>query len=186
MKLLFDLFPILLFFAAYKLSGGDIFIATAVAIAAGVVQLAVQWLRHRRLENMHLITLGLLIVFGGATLLFQDEMFIKWKPTVVNWLFALVFLGSHCIGKRTVMQRMLGGSIELPPAVWTRLNMAWGSFFLAVGAINLWVVYNFSTEIWVNFKLFGILGLTGAFVVGQSFYILRHLKRDEETGEKPE
>jgi intracellular septation protein len=180
-KLLFDLFPVLLFFIAYKVSGGDVYTATAVAIVAGVIQVGLVWLRRRRLESMHLITLGLLIVFGGATLLLHDETFIKWKPTVVNWLFAAVFLGSHFIGKRLLMQRILEKNIELPAAVWTRLNFAWGMFFLAVGAINLWVVYNFSTEIWVDFKLFGILGLTLAFVLLQSIYLMRHVKPGEDS-----
>lgn len=186
MKLLFDLFPVLLFFAAYQASGGDIYLATGVAIVAGVLQLGIHWLRRRRLETMHLVTLGLLIVFGGATLLLHDEMYIKWKPTVVNWLFAAAFLGSHCIGKRPLMQRMLGRNIELPQTVWTRLNLAWGSFFLLVGAINLWVVYNFTTEIWVNFKLFGILGLTAVFILAQSLYLARHLKHGADTGGKAE
>jgi intracellular septation protein len=180
-KLLFDLFPVLLFFIAFKASGGDVYVATGVAIVAGVIQVGLVWLRQRRLESMHLITLGLLVVFGGATLLLHDEMFIKWKPTVVNWLFAAVFLGSHFIGKRLLMQRLLEKNIELPPPVWTRLNLAWGLFFLAVGAINLWVVYNFSTEIWVDFKLFGILGLTLAFVLLQSIYLMRHVKPDQDS-----
>lgn len=185
MKLLFDLFPVLLFFAAYQISGGDIYIATGVAIAAGVLQVAIQWLRHRRLETMHVITLGLLVVFGGATLLLQNELFIKWKPTVVNWLFAAVFLGSHCIGKRPLTQRMMGANIDLPPAIWTRLNLAWGVFFLAMGVINLWVVYNFSTETWVNFKLFGMLGLTIAFVIAQSIYVMRHIRNDKDAEKNP-
>lgn len=186
MKLLFDLFPVLLFFIAFKVSGGDVYIATGVAIVAGVLQLAIQWLRVRRLETMHLVTLALLVLFGGATLLLHDEMFIKWKPTAVNWLFAAAFLGSHFIGKRLLMQRVLGHSVELPQTIWWRLNLAWGLFFVAVGLINLWVVYNFATETWVNFKLFGILGLTVAFAVAQSFYIMRYIKNDAGTGGKAE
>ncbi len=187
MKLLFDLFPVLLFFVAYQVSGGDIYVATGVAIIAGVLQLGLQWLRHRRLETMHMVTLGLLVVFGGATLLLQNELFIKWKPTVVNWLFALVFLASHFIGKRPLTQRMMSSAIDLPPAIWTRLNLAWILFFLAMGAINLWVVYNFSTEIWVNFKLFGMLGLTIAFVIAQSFYVMRHVREErKDAGENTE
>lgn len=186
MKLLFDLFPVLLFFIAFKASAGDVYIATGVAIAAGILQLAIQWLRVRRVESMHLITLALLVIFGGATLLLRDEMFIKWKPTVVNWLFAAVFLGSHFIGKRLLMQRVLGKSVELPQAVWWRLNLAWATFFVTMGLINLWVVYNFTTETWVNFKLFGILGLTVVFAVAQSFYIMRYIKHDAGTGGKAE
>ncbi|MDR2878156.1 MAG: septation protein A [Chromatiales bacterium] len=186
MKLLFDVFPVLLFFIAFKVSGGDVYVATSVAITAGVLQLIIQWLRVRRLESMQLITLGLLVLLGGATLLLRDEMFIKWKPTVVNWLFAAVFLGSHFIGKRLMMQRALGKSVELPQTIWWRLNVAWGLFFIAMGLINLWVVYNFATESWVNFKLFGILGLTAVFAVAQSFYIMRHAKHDADRGGKAE
>lgn len=186
MKLLFDLFPVILFFAAYQISGGDIYVATGVAIVAGVLQLAIHWLRHRRLETMHMVTLGLLVVLGGATLVLQNEMFIKWKPTVVNWLFAAVFLGSHFIGKRPLTQRMMDATIDLPPAIWTRLNLGWGLFFLAMGVVNLWVVYNFSTETWVNFKLFGMLGLTIVFVIAQSIYVMRHIRNDKDTGEKAE
>ncbi|MGE0371425.1 MAG: septation protein A [Gammaproteobacteria bacterium] len=178
MKLLFDFFPVLLFFAAYKLTGDNIYIATAVAIAATFVQSAVFWLRHRRLEKMHVITLVLLVVFGGATLLLQDEVYIKWKPTVLNWLFGLVFIGSHFIGDRPVIQRLMAQAVTLPQAVWYRLNLLWSLFFIAVGFINLYVVYNFDTDTWVNFKLFGIIGLTLLFIIAQSFYIGRYIKHD--------
>ena len=178
MKLLFDFFPVLLFFAAYKLTGDNIYIATAVAIAATFVQSAVFWLRHRRLEKMHVITLVLLVVFGGATLLLQDEVYIKWKPTVLNWLFGLVFIGSHFIGDRPVIQRLMAQAVTLPQGVWYRLNLLWSLFFIAVGFINLYVVYNFDTDTWVNFKLFGIIGLTLLFIIAQSFYIGRYIKND--------
>ncbi|MBK8162343.1 MAG: septation protein A [Gammaproteobacteria bacterium] len=178
MKLLFDFFPVLLFFAAYKLTGDDIYIATAVAIAATFIQSAIFWLRHRRLEKMHMITLVLLVVFGGATLLLQDEVYIKWKPTVLNWLFGLVFIGSHFIGERPVIQRLMSQAVTLPQDVWYRLNLVWSLFFIAVGFINLYVVYNFDTETWVNFKLFGIIGLTLVFIIAQSFYIGRYIKHD--------
>ncbi len=174
MKALFDLFPILLFFFAYK--AYDIYVATAVAIAASLLQVGIYWMKQRRVENMHLVTLALILVFGGATLLLHDEMFIKWKPTVLNWLFGAAFLGSHFIGKQPLVQRMMSNAVELPPPLWRRLNAAWTLFFFAVGGINLLVVYNFDTDIWVNFKLFGIIGLTLAFIIGQTFYIARHVK----------
>lgn len=173
MKLLFDFFPILLFFIAYKL--GDIYVATLAAIAGSLVQVGFTWFKTRKIETMHLVSLALIVVFGGATLLLKDEMFIKWKPTVLNWLFAAVFLGSQFIGDKPVIQRMLGAQLELPPAVWRRLNLAWALFFSVVGGANLFVMYNYDTEIWVNFKLFGMLGLTILFVVIQSFYLSRYL-----------
>ena len=169
MKFLFDFFPVLLFFVAFKLA--DIFVATAVAIAASFIQVGIYWLRHHRFETMHLITLGIIVIFGGATLLLKDELFIKWKPTVLNWLFALVFLGSHFIGNKPIVQRMMANTITLPTPIWHRLNIGWIIFYVA---------YNFDTAIWVNFKVFGLLGLTLAFVVIQSFFIARHLKDDQE------
>lgn len=183
MKILFDFFPVLLFFTAFKLTDDNIYIATAAAIAATVVQVTVFWVKHRRLEKLHVITLSLLVLFGGATLLLHDEVYIKWKPTVLNWLFGLVFIASHFIGKRPVIQRLMAQAITLPQAVWYRLNLAWSVFFIAVGFINLYVVYNFDTDTWVNFKLFGIIGLTLVFIIAQSLYISRYVKQDADSGE---
>lgn len=174
MKLLFDFFPIVLFFIAYKLYG--IYAATVVAIIASFLQVGLFWFKHRRFETTHLLTLGLIVIFGGATLLLQDEMFIKWKPSVLNWLLGLVFLGSHFVGKQTLTQRMLGGNISLPTHGWARLNLSWSAFFILLGFINLYVVYNFDTDTWVNFKLFGMLGLTFLFIVLQAIYLSRHGK----------
>jgi intracellular septation protein len=178
MKFLFDLFPIILFFAAYKLY--DIYVATGVAIAAALVQTGLFWLKHRRFENMHLVTLGLLIVFGGLTLALRDPVFIKWKPTVVNWLFGAVFMGSHFIGERTLVERMMRHAITVPAPVWLKLNWAWTLFFVAMGVLNLYVAYNFSENTWVNFKLFGMMGLTIAFVFLQAFYLSRYMETPEE------
>jgi len=187
MKLLFDFFPILLFFIAYKVFGGDVFIATAVTIAASAVQALMYWLRYHRVEKLQLATLGVVLVFGGATLLLHEEIYIKWKPTVANWLFGLVFLASHFIGdRRPIIQRLLSRAVELPQPVWLRLNLAWTLFFVTVGFINLFVVYNFTTAAWVNFKLFGILGLTVAFVALQTLYLSRHIRPDVGAGGKPE
>ncbi|MDO9371777.1 MAG: septation protein A [Gammaproteobacteria bacterium] len=174
MKFLFDLFPILLFFVAYKFYG--IYVATAAAIAASFVQVGVFWLKHRRFETMHLVTLALIVVFGGATLLLHDEMFIKWKPSVLNWLFGAAFLVSQLVSDKNLAQRMLGANISLPAAVWTRLNLSWAVFFIAVGFANLYVVYYFDTDTWVNFKLFGIVGLTLVFVILQAIYLSRHVQ----------
>lgn len=179
MKFLFDFFPVLLFFVAFKLYG--IFTATAVAIAASFIQVGLFWFKHRRFETMHLVTLGIIVIFGGATLLLKDEMFIKWKPTVLNWLFALAFFGSHFIGKKPIVQRMMASAITLPASIWHRLNMVWTIFFIIIGFVNIYVAYNFDTATWVNFKVFGILGLTLAFVVIQSFFIARYVKPDQST-----
>lgn len=174
MKLLFDFFPILLFFIAYKIQG--IFVATAVVIVAAFIQVAIFWLKHRRFEKMHLITLSIIIVFGGATLVFQDPVFIKWKPTVVNWLFAIVFLASQFIGDRPLLERMMSHAITVPTLVWLRLNLMWVVFFLGMGAANIFVAYRFDENTWVNFKLFGMMGLTFAFVIGQTLYLARHME----------
>lgn len=173
MKQLLDFFPILLFFVAYKLYG--IYAATITAIVASVVQVAFYWFRYRRFEAMHLLSLGIITVFGGATLFLQDEMFIKWKPTVLNALFAVAFLASHWVGKKPLIERVMGARIDAPPLVWRRLNLAWATFFLLLGATNLFVVYHFDTDTWVNFKLFGLLGLTLLFVLAQSMYLFRYL-----------
>jgi intracellular septation protein len=177
MKFLFDLFPILLFFLAYKLY--DIYVATAVAIGAAFVQTGAYWLKHRKFEKMHLITLGILVLFGGLTIALHDPVFIKWKPTVVNWLFGISFLGSQFIGERTLMERAMGHAITVPSPIWARLTWAWTLFFLFMGLLNLYVAYNYSEETWVNFKLFGMMGLTLVFVFAQAFYLSRHMETTE-------
>lgn len=182
MKFLFDFFPIVLFFIAYKADG--IYTATAVAIAASFLQVALYWLKHRRFENNHLITLALLVVFGGLTLFLQDETFIKWKPSVINWLFGIVFLGSQFIGKKTIVQRMMGATITLPETVWPRLNLAWAVFFIALGFANLYVMSVYDTDTWVNFKLFGMMGLTIVFLIGQGFYLARYLQDEPQSEEE--
>lgn len=179
MKFLFDLLPIVLFFAAYKYA--DIYVATGVAIVASIAQVAYSWLRHRRVESMQWITLGLIVVFGGATLLLKDEMFIKWKPTVLNWVFAAAFLASQYIGKKSLSHRMLGEAVTLPPEVWARVNWSWVIFFTLLGFANLYVVYNYDTDTWVNFKLFGMLGLTLLFVLAQAVFLGRYMKTEPDT-----
>ncbi len=178
MKFLFDLFPIVLFFAAYKMY--DIYVATAVAIGAAFLQTGLFWLKHRKFEKMHVITLGILVVFGGLTLILRDPVFIKWKPTVVNWLFGATFLASRFFGERTLIERMMGHAITVPAPIWLRLNWAWVLFFLAMGIINIYVAYTYSEETWVNFKLFGMMGMTLVFVFAQAFYLGRYMETEEE------
>ncbi len=180
MKFLADFFPVLLFFVAYKLWG--IYVATIVAIGASLVQLLTFWIRHKRLENMHIITFAMLAVFGGLTLVLHNELFIKWKPTVINWLFAVAFLGSQFIGKKNFIQRLTEKNLSLPAVAWLRLNLAWTVFFVLLGFANLYVAYNFDTDTWVNFKMFGMMGLTLIFIVIQSVYIARNMQTPETNG----
>ena len=184
MKFLFDLFPVIVFFIAFKFYG--IYVATGVAIAATFAQIAWVWFRHRKVDNMLWVSLGVIVVFGGATLLLQDETFIKWKPTVLYWLAGVVFLGALAFKTnfvKAVMQE--GGGLELPEAVWTKLAVAWGVFFLFKGALNLWVAYNFSTETWVNFKLFGGMGLMLAFVLAQGLWLAKYVEDEPAKAEPP-
>jgi len=179
MKLLFDFLPILLFFIAYKISG--IYVATAVIIVASAAQVGLFWLKHHRVEKMHLVTLVLVVILGGATILLHNPLFIYWKPTIVNWLFALVFLGSQFIGQKNLLQRMLEGQITVTSQhVWLRLNIAWVAFFIAMGAVNLYVAFNFEENTWVNFKLFGMMGLTIVFVIAQSLYLARYIIPEDD------
>ena len=187
MKLLFDFFPVLLFFITFK-SYDDpkqgILAATAVIIVATGVQVAVTWLRKRRVEKVHLITLALLVTMGGVTLLLQDEIYIKWKSTVFFWVLAVAFLGSQFIGHKTLVQRFFDSKFEPPAKVWAVLNLAWSVFFLCLGALNLYVVYNFSTDAWVNFKLFGLTGLMFVFIFAQILYLFRYMIPDEDAEEQ--
>ncbi|MDH3354029.1 MAG: septation protein IspZ [Chromatiales bacterium] len=217
MKLLFDFLPILLFFVAYKAYG--IFIATAVAIAASFTQVLLFWLKNRRFETMHLVTLALITLLGGATLLFHERSFFMWKPTAVNWAFAVAFLGSHFIGQKTLVERMMSSALSAPNFVWSRLNISWVLFFVVMGVANLMVAgYFFEAEAllnvasgnpippidinscgpeltqqvlalceaaksaesdWVDFKMFGMMGMTIAFVIGQAFYLARYMTEPE-------
>ena len=171
MKFLFDLFPVVLFFVAFKLAG--IYVATAVAIAATFVQVAWLKLRGRRVDRRLGASLAIIAVFGGATLFLQDETFIKWKPTVLYWLFAAV-LGGASIAGRNLIRAMLSEHMQLPELVWSRLNLSWIAFFAFMGALNLYVAYNYSTDLWVNFKLFGGMGLMLLFVLAQALVLGRY------------
>ena len=173
MKFLFDFFPILLFFIAYKFF--DIYIATGVAIGATMVQCALSWIKTRTIGTMQLVALAVIILFGGLTLYLHDEQFIMWKPTVINWLFGGAFLLSQLVGRKTAIERLLGANLTLPQPVWRRLNRAWITFFLTLGGVNLYVMHFFDRDTWVNFKLFGMLGLTVIFIVLQSIYLSRYV-----------
>src|SRR5215208_5929422 len=171
MKFLFDLFPVILFFIAFKVA--DIYTATAVAIAATFLQVGWLKLRGKRVPGMLWASFAIIVVFGGATLLLQDETFIKWKPTVLYWLFGAVLAGSALV-RRNLIRTVLSQEMSLPEPVWARLNLSWIVFFALMGAANLYVAYNYSTDFWVNFKLFGGMGLMLLFVVAQAFVLARY------------
>jgi intracellular septation protein len=173
MKLLLDFLPILIFFGVYKITG-DLITATAVLIPVTIIQVAVVYWLTKKLEKMALITLALVIVLGGLTVLLNDGWFIMWKPTVVNWLFATAFFGSHFIGNKPIIERLLGHAITLESKQWLTLSFAWIAFFIFAGVLNLIVAYQFSEDVWVNFKLFGLLGLTFTFLIIQSVWINKH------------
>jgi intracellular septation protein len=189
MKFLYDLFPLLLFFAAFKFY--DIYAATAVAIAASFAQVGYFWFRHHRVETMHVVTLAVIAVFGGLTLLLHDDTFIKWKPTLVYWILGALVLASQWFGRKTIVERMMSAQIALPAQVWKRLNLSWGIFFAALGAVNLYVAFYYGLDldaetrqgIWVNFKVFGLLGITLLFVVVQAFFMTKHMQDKPEGGE---
>ena len=207
MKFLFDFFPVALFFMVYKFFGelppewiavanqlplmalnqnepkDAILLATLVIILATIVQNALYFVIHRRFERMHLITLAILLVFGTLTLFLKDPIFIKWKVSIINWGFALAFIVSQYVGiRKTLTERMMGNAIQVPTAIWQKANWQWAGFFIFIGVINLMVAYNFSEEVWVDFKLFGVLGLTFAFIIAQVFYLQRYAV---ETTDKP-
>ena len=177
MKLLIDFFPIILFFVAFKIWG--IYVATGVAIAATVAQIAYLRLRHGKVEPMQWLSLGVIVVFGGATLLAQNETFIKWKPTVLYWLMGGALLVGQLVLRKNLIKSLMGSQMELPEAAWNAMNWSWIGFFAAMGALNLWVAYEFDTETWVNFKLFGGLGLMLVFIVVQALFLGRYIKETD-------
>jgi intracellular septation protein len=210
MKLLFDLFPVILFFTAFKFAGGHkaaaaqlldtlfaavglggafaqdqapIMLATVVVILATCGQIAWVRLRHGKVDKMLWVSLGLVVVLGGMTLALRDETFIKWKPTLLYWVFAVVLLASALFGKNLI-RSMLEAQMALPEPVWARLNLAWAGFFVFMGAANLIVARNYPTEIWVDFKLFGGMGLMVVFVIAQGVWLSRYMQ--EPAAEKPE
>ncbi|WP_310452299.1 septation protein A [Sulfuritalea sp.] len=178
MKFLFDLFPVILFFAAFK--AFDIYIATGVVIAATMAQIGWVWHRHGKVDTMLWVSLGLVVVFGGATLILHDETFIKWKPTILYWLFAVTLFGSAQFFGKNLIRAMLEKQVELPAALWSRLNFAWIGFFAVMGVVNLWVAFNFSTDTWVSFKLFGGMGLMIVFIILQGVVLARYLPDEKD------
>ena len=176
MKLLFDLFPVILFFAAFKL--GDIYIATAVAIIATFAQIAWVWFKHRKVDTMLWVSLGIIAVMGGLTLLLHDETFIKWKPTILYWSFALALGTSNLLLKKDLIRTLLAEQFTLPEKIWQRLNWSWFGFFLFMGFANLAVAFAFglSTDTWVNFKLFGGMGLMLLFVIAQGLLLSKYVE----------
>lgn len=183
MNLLFDLLPVLLFFAVFKLHADPmegVLMATGTAILAALLQVGWAWFRHRQVTRMQVATLGLIVVLGGATLMFRDPVFIKWKPTAIYWLFALALLGSRYIGETPLLQRMMGHAMTLPAPVWQRANLAWAGFFVLMGGANLYVAFQYSLDTWVNFKTYGALGATFAFIFASAIYLSRHAQ--EPTG----
>lgn len=176
MKFLFDFFPVILFFVAYKFA--DIFVATGVAIGATFLQIGWVLARGKKVTGLQWASLAIIGIFGGATLLLRDENFIKWKPTVLYWLAGAVFLGALAFKQNLVKAVMSEGGLELPQRVWTQLAIAWAIFFIFKGALNLYVAYAFSTDTWVNFKLFGGMGLMVAFVLAQAFWLSRYVVDD--------
>ncbi len=176
MNTLLDFLPVIVFFVVYKAVGGveAIYPATIAAIVTAVATLGIQWLRQRRIERRALVMLLVLLVLGGLTLTLRDPRFIKLKPTLVAWLTALIFFGSQFFGERTLIERVLGASLQAPRAAWRRLNLAWVGFFGILGTLNLYVAYAFTTDTWVDFKLFGIMGLTLLFSVLQAIWLMRY------------
>src|SRR5690606_30660011 len=197
MKLLIDFLPVVIFFLVYKmapelielLSGvlspeniaalnatQPIILATAVLIPATILQILYTRYKTGKVEKMHLVTLVLVVLLGGTTVILQDKEFIMWKPTIVNWLFAGAFLFSQWFMEKPFLQRMMEQAVSMPAESWAKLNYAWVGFFVMSGLANLYVAYNFSEDAWVNFKLFGLLGLTIVFIIAQSFYLYRFIE----------
>lgn len=169
MPLLIDYIPIVAFFIAYFQR--DIFFATGVLMAVMPIVLLLQWLITRKISKIYVVSTALVLALGSATLFFRAPGFLYWKPTVLNWGIAAVFFGSQWIGSKTIVERMLGGAATLRRGQWVRLNQVWVVFFIIVGALNIYVAYQFSEEFWVKFKLFGMFGLTFVFIVIQSIWL---------------
>ena len=178
MKQFFDFIPLLVFFAVYKFY--DIYTATAALMVVTVLQIAITWFTLRKLEKMHLITLAMVLVFGGFTLFFHDDAFIKWKVTVINLLFSAALLVSQFVLKKPLIKQMLGKEMQLPDAIWSRVNLAWAGFFAVAAATNTYIAFHLPQEVWVNFKVFGLLGMTLLFTVATVFYLYRHLPAGQE------
>jgi len=176
-KFLFDLFPVILFFIVFKTMG--IYAATAAAIVATLAQIGWVKYRHGRVDGMLIASGVIIVVFGGATLLLHNEAFIKWKPTVLYWMFAIVLFAAEMFWNKNLIRAVMDKQLALPEPVWRKLNHAWAGFFAIMGLLNLYVAFNFATETWVNFKLFGTMGLMLVFVVLQSLFLGKYMKEPE-------
>jgi intracellular septation protein len=184
-KFLFDLFPLILFFVAYRFA--DIYVATAVAIAAAVLQILWIKLTRKPVETMHWVNFAVIVFFGGATLWLQNEAFIKWKPTVLYWLFGVVLLVSKYLLGKNLMQKLLGTKVSMPDLAWNKLNLSWAMFFMIAGGLNLFVAFSglFTESQWVNFKVFGLMALLIVFVIAQSIWLGKHMQQDEASDVLP-
>jgi len=186
MKLFLDFFPALAFLLALIIPQDhtrSVYLATEVLIAASFLQVGFVWLLHRRVDRQYLIILAVVLVLGGATLLFRDALFIKWKPSVVFWIFSVVCLGSEFVGQKNVARRFLESAFAAPARVWTRANLSLALFFLALGFINLYVAYNYDTETWAYFKVFGFLGINFVFMLALVLSLSRYMIEPDEKKE---
>ncbi len=178
MKQFLDFLPLIVFFAFYKLY--DIYVASGALIVATALALVFTWVKYRKVEKMTLITFLMVLVFGTLTLVFHNDLFIKWKVTVIYALFALALLISQCVLKKPLVQRMLGKELTLPDKVWSNLNLAWAVFFLACGLANIYVAFWLPQSVWVNFKVFGLTVLTLVFTLLSGIYIYRHMPEEQK------
>ena len=177
MKLALDFFPILLFFIAYKFAG--IYVATAVAIGGAILQILYAKLVLKRIDPMLWISFAIVAIFGTLTLVLHNPVFIKWKPTVLYWFMGIGLTLSALVFRRNLIRKLVGAQLVLPDIIWARLNLAWAAFFMLMGLLNLLIAFNFSESIWVNFKLFGGMGLMILFTIAQSVFLLPYLKEDK-------
>lgn len=201
MKILFDLFPVILFFGVFKLAGGNpdaaqafataigyqadplhlpVLLATAAAIIATLAQIIWVRLRHGKVDTMLWVSFAIILVLGSATLLLHDEAFIKMKPTVLYWLFAVVLLFSNMLFNKNLIRSLMQEKMSLPAPIWNKLNLSWSGFFFALGVLNLYVAWNFPTDTWVNFKLFGATGIMLLFIVIQVAMVSKHVETDKK------
>jgi intracellular septation protein len=183
MKFLFDLFPVIVFFVAFKFAG--IYVATGLAIVATFLQIGYLLARGRKVEPMLWVSLVIIVIFGGATLALHDETFIKWKPTILYWLFGGVLAGAALGFKKNLIRAMLGDKVQLPDAAWSKLNWSWVGFFVVMGVLNLIVAFRFSTDTWVNFKLFGGMGLMLAFILAQGLFLAKYVEEESPRPSEP-
>lgn len=181
MQLILDFLPVIAFFVAYKLGG--IYLATKTLMAAMPLLCLVTWLRTRKISGMLLTSTVLALAAGGITLALHDPMFVKWKLTLLDGIFALAFLVAPYLGGKTLVERVMGSNITLEPRQWRILNWMWVGFFLFTASINVYVLYHFSEAAWVNFKLYGTLGLTLVFVVMQAFWLADKLPKEPANAE---